>query len=327
MNRRSFIAFGGAAIGLPRLVLAQAAKTKRLGFIFPLPQNDLMTPSYLTKAALGLARQKWVDGDNLHIEYRFGANTADAALRALQEVLPLKPDCLLCVPTRVIRQAAMLTDTIPIAFALASDPVGEGWVKSFAHPDRNLTGFSNIGPEASLKWLELLKELHPGAKRAGLLVSDQTDGTTKAYIATFEEAAPRLGLEPVVVAAPTSDQIGSAVAQFAKVPNSGLVVGTDTLLVTNYKTVVTAVTDSRVPTVFGHLTYSAYAAVDYYIDATSVVGGAAEYAGLLLNGANPSDLPVQAPTKYNLTVNLVTATAMGLVVPQSILVRADQVIG
>jgi putative ABC transport system substrate-binding protein len=242
------------------------------------------------------------------------------------ELLDLKPDIFLTVGNTT-REAAKATKTIPIVGALMGDPIAWGLIETFARPGGNVTGFTQIDPTATGKMVELLRELAPGIKRVGLLTQPPH---VPAGVAAFESTAQALGITPVLLYVSNAMEIAPAIARFAAEPGGGLVGtaggGGGSVLLVNRPIVLAEVARHRIPTVFGNFLYGSEGAVNYYIDNFDVIERAGAYAGLILNGAKPADLPVQVPDKMSLAVNLKVARAMGLTVPPSILFRADQVV-
>jgi putative ABC transport system substrate-binding protein len=265
-----------------------------------------------------------MEGRNVQIDIRFGGSTPENAAKLARELFDLKPDIFVTVANTTV-EVAKLTKAIPIVFALHGDPVGAGLVASFAHPGGNVTGFTQIDPSTVGKLVELLTELAPDVRRVGLL----SQSALPALLAAFQSTAQAIGIEPVVLNIGSAMEIAPVIAQFAAVPGGGLVAGSvsgGTVLLVNRQVVMAEVARHRIPTIFGNFLYGAEGAVNYYIDNFDVIERAGGYAGLILNGANPADLPVQVPSNMLLSVNLKAAKAMGLTVPQSILSRADQVL-
>ncbi len=323
MRRRDFVRLAGAAAAFPGAALAQQSAMKRLAFLNTVAETDPVTPAFVASFKRGLAAQGWSEGGNLRIDYRFGAVSPDIAMRAAKEAVDLRPDAIVAVGNGHTAALVRLTQTIPITFALVTDPVGGGFVQSYARPGGNITGFTNIDPSATEKWLQLLKELSPDVKQAALLVAKNG---TAGYDAAFRSAALRFGLQPIVLEVGNVVEISQLLAGLASSVGSGLVISTDPLFFNNRDAVLAEVERSRIPTVFGMILYAGRAAVDYYIDTFDVINRAGAYAGLILNGTKPADLPVQDPTKFILSVNLKTAKATGITVPLGIVARADEVI-
>jgi putative ABC transport system substrate-binding protein len=325
MKRRDFLMLAGGGVALPRFGFAQQARTKRLAFIHSVAEADPATAPFIGRLKRGLATQGWADGGNLQIDYRFGANTPEAALSAAKDLLDRRPDVVVTVGNST-QEAAKLTNAVPIVFALLGDPLGLGLVESFSHPGGNLTGFTQIDQGAVAKLVELLRELAPEVKRVAFLV---TPPLQSQVVSVFHSTARALGLEPVVVSVSSVAQIGPALAAFARVAGGGLIAGIGgggTLLLGNRIAVVQEAVGNRLPAVFGNVLFARDGTVTLHIDDFDVIERAGVYAGLILNGAKPADLPVQAPTRMLLSVNLRTARATGLTVPSSILLRADYVI-
>ena len=219
------------------------------------------------------------------------------------------------------------TRTIPIVFAAVSDPIGSGFVQSFARPGGNVTGFTNVEASMGGKWLEMLHEVAPGVRRAVMMSNPDFGVGSNFFLPSFRAAAGALGIEPVAVDVRTLAEIDAAIAAMGKAPGTGLVVAPDTYTLNNRRTVIDAVARENLPAVYASREFVEDGGlIAYGSDHPDIFRRAGGYAGLILKGARPSDLPVQAPTKFVLSVNLKTAKAQGITIPPSILVLADEVI-
>ena len=243
------------------------------------------------------------------------------------ELVALQPDLILSHNTPTTAILLQQTRTIPIVFATVSDPVGSGFVASLPRPGGNVTGFTNIEPTMSSKWLELLKEIAPRVTRVSFLFNPATAPYAEYYLGPFKAAAASLGLEAIAAPVRNTSELESAIAAQARTPNGGLVVMTDSFLVTHRTEITSLAARYRLPAVYPfRLFIDVGGLLSYGNDLLDDFRRAATYADRVLKGARPSELPVQAPVNFELVINARAATALGLTIPQPLLLRADQVI-
>ncbi len=325
MKRRNLIAiFGGAAVAWP---LAGRAQQKAMPVIGVLSIAPGPGSPYLAAFHQGLSESGYIEGQNLAIEYRWAAGHYDrlaafAADLAGRNVAVIATDG--GTPSALAAKAA--TSTIPIVFSGVSDPVGAGLVASIARPGGNITGFSIINTELTPKRLELLSELVPQARVMALLVNPKNP-VTEPLIRDVQAAARAKGVQLAVVQASTENEIDAAFATLVQQQSGGLVVGADAFFVVRREQVVALASRHAVPAIYALREFAtAGGLISYGPSLTAAFRQAGIYAGRILNGAKPADLPVQQPTKFELLINLKTAKALGLAVPQSIFARADEVI-
>jgi putative ABC transport system substrate-binding protein len=330
MRRREFIALlvGGAAIAWPLAARAQQPeRMRRIGVLMPYAASDPEIKSRITAFSQALEQLGWSENHNLHIEYRYAAGSSDQYLPLARELLALQPDLIVAVTTPVAAILQRETRTIPIVFTSVSDPIGAGFVASLSRPGGNFTGVLLYETGIMGKWLAMLKEIAPHLTRAALIGNPKTT-PFNYFLHAAELAAPSLAVElvPTVVENSEAD-IKHAIETFAAAPNGGLVVLPDTTTVGRRDLIVALAARNRLPAVYpfrlfvdagGLMAYSIYVVDGYRLAAT--------YVDRILRGAKPSDLPVEAPTKYETALNLKTAKTLGLDVPQTLLVRADEVI-
>jgi putative ABC transport system substrate-binding protein len=329
VNRRSFITLlGGAAAAWPLAARAQQPeRMRRIGVLMPYAADDPEIKSRLTAFRQALERLGWSEGRNVQIDYRFAAGSSDRYLPLARELMALQPDVIVAVTTPVVATLQRETRAIPIVFTSVSDPIGAGFVASLARPGGNLTGVLLFEAGIMGKWLEMLKEIAPRLTRAALIGNPKT--TPFDYFQRAAEAtAPSLAIELVPTAIENAEEdIGRAIESFAATANGGLVVLPDTTTLVRRDLVVALAARNRLPAVYplrvfvesgGLMAYSIYVVDAYRLAAT--------YVDRILRGAQPTDLPVQAPTRYETVLNLKTAKSLGLEVPPSLLVRADEVI-
>jgi putative ABC transport system substrate-binding protein len=272
----------------------------------------------------GLQQSGWSDGRNVRIDIRWGGGDPERIRKYAAELVALAPDAILATSTVVVRPLQQATRTVPIVFVQVIDPVGAGIVSTLARPGGNTTGFTVFEYGMSGKWVELLKEIAPGVRRVAV-VRDFAIGI--AQLAAIQAVAPSFGVELTVIGLQDADEIESAVAAFARFPNGGLIVTASTSAVIHRELISTLATRHRLPAVYSFRYFvTAGGLISYGPNSIDPYRRAAGYVDRVLKGEKPADLPVQAPTKYELVINLKTAKALGLTVPDSLLARADEVI-
>ena len=266
----------------------------------------------------------WADGRNVRIEYHWGAGTADRGMAAAAELVRSAPDVILVASNAPLAEVRRLTSTIPIVFTQISDPVGSGFIGGLARPGGNITGFQNFEPAMGGKWLGVLKEAAPNMSRAAALSASDT-AANEAFVRAAEAVAPSLGIK--LAAIDVSDDVDRAVAAFASEPDGGLLVLPNPYVAVNREAVIALAARHRLPAVYPFRFFAvAGGLMSYGIDQVDQWRRAAGYVDRILRGEKPSDLPVQAPTKFDLVINLKTAKAIGLNVPPAFPLRADEVI-
>jgi putative ABC transport system substrate-binding protein len=299
---------------------------RRIGVLLPARADDTRFQTLIGAFLQGLALSGWVLGRNVQVHTRWATPNASEIRRYAAELVALAPDVILVHgsgPTAALLQA---TRTVPIVFPVAGDPVGAGLVDNLARPGGNVTGFMNYEYSLSAKWLELLKEIAPNITRVAVL-RDPTLGSSTSQFAVIQAAAPSLRTETVPVNVRDADEIERAVASFAHRPNGGLIVTATGQTVAHRDLIVTLAARHKLPAVyFERFFVAAGGLTSYGPDQLEQYRRAAGYVDRILKGEKPGDLPVQAPTKYELVINLKTAKALGLDVPAAVLARADEVI-
>jgi putative ABC transport system substrate-binding protein len=327
VKRREFITLlGGAAAAWPFAARAQQAeRMRRLSVLAGTALDDAEAQTRFAALRQGLQRFGWIEGRNLQIDARWGAGDAGAVGSAATELAALAPDVIVASGSAV---AAILqaTRTVPIVFVLVPDPVGSGFVESLAQPGGNATGFMMFEYSLSAKWLELLKEIAPGLTRAAVL-RDPAIVAGIGQFAVIQSAAPSVGLDVSAINMHDGAEIERAVTAFARRPNGGLILTASALAAIHRDLVVSLAARYKLPAVYITRYFVAGGGlVCYGPDFVDQYRRAAEYVDRILKGEKPADLPVQAPTKYELVINLKTAKALGLTVPPTLLARADEVI-
>jgi len=327
MKRREFIRLlGGAVAAWPLTARAQQGDRMRIGVFMPLAEDDLVGQARIAAFLQGLQHTGWTDGGNVRIDYRWSAGDDERVRRHAAELVALAPDVILATGSATVGALLQATRTIPIVFPIAVDPVGAGFVESLARPGGNATGFLLFEYGISGKWLELLKEIAPKLKRVAIL-RDPSIAAGSGQLGAIQSVAPSLGVELSPFGVRDGGEIERAIDAFARVPNSGLIV-TGTPLATVHRDLIIALAVRyRLPAVYyDRLFVSAGGLISYGPDILDQYRRAAAYVDRILRGEKPADLPVQAPTKYELVINLKTAKDLGLTLPDSLLARADEVI-
>jgi putative ABC transport system substrate-binding protein len=329
VSRREFITLlGGAAVALPlRARAQQGERMRRIGVLMYRSEDDPRGLDYITAFAQGLAELGWAVGRNVRIEYRWGAGDLDRFRRYAAELVALSPDVVLATAGSIVGAFQQASRTVPIVFVTTVDPVGGGWVESLSRPGTNATGFASREFSMSGKWLELLKEIAPGTKRVAV-VRDPSVPAGSGGLAAVQSAAPSLGVELTPVGVRNAGEIEHVITNFARGSNGGLImVGPPSSVERHRDLIIALAARHRLPAVYGSLEWSkAGGLISYGADPLDQYRRAASYVDRILKGENPADLPVQAPTKYELVINLKTARALGLEVPDELLARADEVI-
>jgi ABC-type uncharacterized transport system substrate-binding protein len=328
MRRREFITLlGGAAAAWPLAARAQQpARMRRIGVLMNLTAEDPESPARLAAFAQGLADLGWSIGRNLRIDYRWTGADPEHIRKDAEELVALTPDLILSSGTPTVAALQKATRSVPIVFAQVVDPVGSGFVETLARPGGNITGFSVFEYGISGKWLELLKEITPNVTRAAIL-RDIALASGSGQLGALQSVAPLLGVELRPMDVGDAAAIERAVVAFARSPNGGLIVTASTWAVIHRKLITKLAAEHRLPAVY-HSSYyvSSGGLISYGPNSIDPFRRAAGYVDRILKGEKPADLPVQAPTKYELVINLKTAKALGLQIPPTLLTRADEVI-
>ncbi len=327
-RRELLAALGGAAATWPLAARAQQGeRMRRIGVLAAYAENDPEAQARVVAFRQALQGLGWTEGRNIAMEYRWGAGDAGRARTFVAELVSLKPDVILAHGTPALTALYEATRTIPVVFVSVIDPVGAGTVQSLARPGANITGFSTFEPEIGGKWLELLKEIAPGLKRvAG--VSDPAFRGFAGVWRAIEAMAPRFGVQVTSVSfhAPTDD-LESAVAAFAREEGGGLIVVPTALNALHRHRIFSVAAQNRLPAIYAFRFYATDGGLmSYGIDTVDLFRRGASYIDRILKGENPGELPVQAPTKFELVINLKTAKSLGLDVPVQLQQLADEVI-
>jgi putative ABC transport system substrate-binding protein len=327
MRRREFIAGLGGAAAWPVVARAQRLeRTRRIGVLMNNAADDPEGQLRVTAFAQGLQEAGWTVGRNVRIEYRWAGGDADRIRRYAAELVGLAPDVILTTGSFGLGPLQQATRSVPIVFVAVVDPVGAGFVASLAQPGGNITGFTSYEYSLGVKWLELLKQIAPGVSRAAIL-RDPTIPSGIGQFAAIQGAAQSFGVELTPVDVRHADEIERAVGAIARLPTSGLIIVSSALAVGHRDLIVGLAEKHKLPAVYpARYFITAGGLISYGPDGLDQYRRAAAYVDRILKGEKPADLPVQAPTKFELVINLKTAKAMELTVPSSLLARADEVI-
>jgi putative ABC transport system substrate-binding protein len=327
--RREFITFlGGAAAAWPLAARAQQGnRVRRIGVLMSLDENDPVQKPYVSAFTQALADLGWTDGRNVRMDLRWHGDDNNRIRALAQELVGLQPDIILTNATLVTAAVQRETRTIPIVFVGVGDPVASGLVAQLDRPSGNITGFVNLEASLGGKWLEPLSEIAPGLKRAAIMFNPDTATASVVYMPSFETAARSLKVEPIAAPVHSDAEIETAITALGREPGGGLVVVPDLFTAVHRAPIIFAAARNNVPAVYW-LSYFVRdgGLLSYGTDQVDNWRRAATYVDRILRGATPADLPVQLPTKFEMVVNLKTAKALGLAVPPSILLRADEMI-
>jgi ABC-type uncharacterized transport system substrate-binding protein len=332
VRRRDFInVVAGWPAAWPLIAWAQQGeRVRRIGVILGMAEKDPQGELNVQALLKGLREQGLNEGQNLRIDFRFGAGTADSLRKTVTDIMALAPDLIVTQGTAATAVLQQQTRTVPIVFTVVSDPVGSGFIQSFAHPGGNITGFTNfLEPSLAAKWVELLKEIAPGVSRIGILFNPKLAAGGGMYFAKpVETSAAALGVKAVELPVQTPVDIEQAIDGFAREPGAGLITPPDGTINTNRDLILVLAARHQLPAVHPYRFYvTAGGLMSYGMDYADVFLRAASYVDRILKGEKPADLPVQTPTKFELVINLKTAKAFGLAVPATLLARADELIG
>jgi putative ABC transport system substrate-binding protein len=290
-------------------------------------ENNPLVKTWVSALTQALADLGWTDGRNVRIDLRWAGSDRDRIQALAQELVGLRPDIILANSTPVTTALQRETRTIPIVMATVSDPVGSGLVAGLNRPGGNITGFAGFETSLGGKWLEVLSEIAPGFERAAIMFNPDTSSQLSTYMPSFETAARSLKVALTTAPVHNDVEIETAITALGREPRGGLVVMPDVFMLAHRARIISAAARTNVPTVYWHTAFARDGGLlSYGPDLVDDWRRAATYVDRILRGAKPDDLPVQFPTKFEMIVNLKTAKALGLTVPQSILLRADEVI-
>jgi putative tryptophan/tyrosine transport system substrate-binding protein len=328
MNRRQVIAGLGSAAAWPVMALGQGERVRRLGIVSTYPGIGPDPQRFLASLKRGLAELGWVEGRNLRIDVRWTDGDLDLANRYAKEMVSLQPDVIFAESTPCTAAVLRETHTTPIVFQGVSDPIGSGFIDGLARPGGNVTGLGWMEPTMGGKWLELLRDMVPNVKSVAAMFNPQTAPYVRSYyLPSFETASRTFNIQPSITAVRSEGEIETIITSLADKPNVGLVAMSDSFLNARAAPIASLVARYKVPTVwFNAIFPRAGGLLSYAADTNDQWYRAAAYIDRILRDVKPADLPVQQPVKFEMVVNIKTAKSLGLTVPQSILLRADEVI-
>jgi ABC-type uncharacterized transport system substrate-binding protein len=327
MRRREFIALLGTGIaGWPLAARAQRRDPmRRIAVLFPGAAEDQDGQARLSAFLQGLQQLGWTDGRDVRIDYRWGGGAADRMRKYAGELVALAPDVILTTGTSALGSLLQATSTVPIVFVSVTDPVGAGFVANLARPGGNATGFTAFEYGMSGKWLELLKQIAPGITRAAVL-RNPAIASGSGQFGAIQAVAPLLGVEVSPIDVRDAGEIERAVTEFAHGSNRGLILTAGAAGIRHRDLIIALAARHRLPAVYPYAFFTTQGGLmSYGIESAGPYRLAAGYVDRILKGEKPAELPVQAPTRYELTINLKTAKALGLDVPPTLLARADEV--
>jgi putative ABC transport system substrate-binding protein len=320
--------FGTTAAVWP--LAASAQQTTRMRRIGVLVATTPSIQDPVRSLEAGLQELGWWNGRNLHIDYRWGVGNLELMRASAKELVGLEPDLIVANNTPVVAALMQHTRTIPIVFVAVSDPIGAGFVKSFSRPGGNITGFTIFETTVGGKWLQLLREIAPSLTRVAMLFNPETanaGASGSVYLQSIEAAAHATGMELIVTPVHNPNDIDAALVAISQEPGGGLIVLPNTFTVVNREHIVLQAARFRIPAIYPSVYFiQAGGLASYGVDVADLFRRAASYVDRVLKGDKPADLPVQAPIKYQLVINLKTAKALGLTVPPMLLANADEVI-
>jgi putative ABC transport system substrate-binding protein len=327
MQRRDFITLlGGAAATWPFAARAQQPEPmRRIGILTGIAGEDAQTKVRVTAFSQELQKLGWAEGRNLRIDLRGGAGNVAETRKYAMELVALAPDVILASGATPVALLLEATHTVPIVFTIVVDPMGAGFIEKLSRPGGNATGYMMFDYSLSGKWVELLKQVAPGVTQAAVLRDSSSAGV--GQFAVIQAVAPSLGLEVTSINVSDARETDRAVAAFAREPNGGLIVTAGPLTVVHRDLIVTLAARHKLPAIyFDRTPIASGGLMSYGPDLVTQFRQAASYVDRILKGEKPASLPVQAPNKYELVINLKTAKALGISVPPTLLARADEVI-
>jgi ABC-type uncharacterized transport system substrate-binding protein len=327
MNRRAFISLLGGAAVYPLAARAQRPeRMRRIGVLIQVAEGDPQARTEVVAFLRSLHDLGWSEGRNLRVDTRWGGGDTDRIRKYAAELVALAPEVVLALGGTVAGALQQASGTVPIVFVNVTDPVGRGYVASLSQPVRNATGFTSFEFGMGGKWLEVLKEIAPRMTRAAVL-RDPAITAGIGYLAAIHALAPSIGVQVIPVDVRAASDIERAIAAFSSTPMGGLIVTADPAAIVHREAIIALAARHRLPAVYPYRFFiTSGGLISYGLDNIEQYRLAAGYVDRILKGEKPADLPVQAPTKYELVINLKTAKALGLDVPATLLARADEVI-
>jgi putative ABC transport system substrate-binding protein len=328
-KRRAFVATLSAALAMRSIPTnaQQATRLRTVGVLFGLA-NDEETQARAKAIEQGLAKKGWIVGQNLRIEYRFAGSDPDRILGFSKELVALHPDVIIGHSTPVVAALHQVTQTIPIVFVVVGDPVGSGFVASIARPGGNITGFTVLTQTMTGKYLSILRELNPQLTRVALLYNAESiPGGGASYMPPFMGSAKEFNVTPIVAEVHNSSEIEAAMTDLGGAPDNALIVMPGNFTTFHRELIISLAARLQIPAIYPYRYFADQGGLlSYGVDVLDLFRRAPDYVDRILHDANPAELPVQAPRKFELIINLKTARALGLVVPRILLAGADALI-
>jgi putative ABC transport system substrate-binding protein len=328
MRRREFITLLGGAVAWPLAARGQQSeRMRRVAFLHPYAENDPEVRARVVAFRQGLEALGWTENRNIRIEHLYSGGDLDKIQAYAKELVRAAPDVIAGSGTPITAALKQATDTIPIVFNVVNDPVGQGFVATMSHPGGNLTGFTFIDFPLIGKWLQMLKEIAPNVRRITLMFNPDTAPFYPVFLREFGAAPTSLAVELSASAVHNEAEIEAAILALAREPGAGLIAAPDAFINTRRHLIMALVERHRLPAIYGFRQFVTEGALlSYGPDTSDIVRRSASYIDRILKGEKVAVLPVQAPSKYDLVINLKTAKALGLDVPPTLLARADEVI-
>ena len=300
---------------------------RRISLLLGLAESDPETKSRVQEFRYGLRDLGWIEGRNVQIEYRFGASNLDLIKKLVAEVIRSAPDIIVTHTTPIIAELRQATTSIPVVFAGLNDPVGQGFVSSLAHPGGNITGFTFTDFELVGKWIDLLSDIKPNPSRVALMFNPDTSPFYDAYLRSFKALPQTSSVEVKAMHVRSTAEIDLAVAELGRKPGSSLIAAADVFIVTRRQAILKSAEQHNVPIISPYRQFVLEGSLmSYGPDAADIFRRAGAYVDRIFKGAKPADLPVQAPTRYEMVINLKTAKALGLTISNSFQLLANEVI-
>jgi putative tryptophan/tyrosine transport system substrate-binding protein len=329
MRRREILGVLGGAMARPLVAGAQQADgMRRVGVLSNLAESDSEAQAPVAALHQALAELGWVDGRNIRIDHRWAAGDPRRLTAFAKELLGLQPDVIIGHTTPSVIALRKETDTIPIVFVQVSDPIGTGFITNLARPGGNITGFTNFEASMGGKWVGMLKEIAPNVARAALMFNPETAPyVIRYYLKPFEVAAPLLGVQPSANPVHNDREVDSAITALASNPGGGLIVMPDGFNIVHRERIIALAARHKLPAIYPYrFAVAEGGLIGYGVDQVDLFRRTAAYIDRILKGTKPAALPVQAPVKFELAINLKTARMLGLTVPPTLLATADEVI-
>jgi putative ABC transport system substrate-binding protein len=327
MERRRFITLLGATLASPLAARAQQAdRVAHIGVLMGISDSDPEAKPRVEAFRKGMEELGWTEGRNVRLDYRWTAGDPDRTVLFAREIFELKPDIMLVHSSPAVAALRKLTSRIPMVFVLIADPIGSGFVESLAHPGGNVTGFMNAEAPMAGKWLGLMMEIVPKVKRVALIYNPRTS-PYQSFLREFDASARELGVQSVPTPVLDAAEVERALQALGQQPDSAFFVVPDVFVQVHRALIIRLAEQYRLPAIYPYRFFpTSGGLLSYGFDTVVAFRQAASYVDKILKGASPADLPVQAPSTFKMVVNLKAAQAIGLTIPESFLVRADEVI-